>query len=238
MRSLLLLPLLGACGDSLTAEEVWASVPPLRGCMVPEDGWIEGNLGGLSASVSGLVRASEVGVSETECFTHEATVGTLHASSSMSWFAVEDASDNAMWIVGLDIAGHGPVVELFDEVVVEYRFEPGEFGPDVGALTVTTPDGDLLAWVGEAGSVGGLTRPAELGLAVGEVAYERREDCGHWEGANLDFELGGESASLWWGEEAVLGGYRAISGGVAYSTATEGCPDWFVAHALGAVVVN
>lgn len=237
---LLFVPLLAGCPGVVPCPDVLP--PPVAACVAPVGGWTESpaSVEEVSAAFAGDVVDAGVGSPpEAHCF-QEMHPGDQRPPSELDvvWARVNVGGPE--WFVALSTPGIGEGVlpEIGQELSVDYRYRFGGFGPDVGHATLWDGAGDLLAWVGEAGNVDGLTTPLEVSVAQGAEVCSDADDCGAWSRYDLSLAVGDQSsAALAYGEDVDIAGFQVVHGGYELSTSSNtDCMDWFVGSVQVAVV--
>jgi hypothetical protein len=227
--------------------------PPLAqlaACVIPAAGWTENPQNQpepLGISVSGTIDDMGVGAVPGDCFASSgAHVGAYTPDETNAvWARVTDDVSNEEWIVAFVAPGHAGL-ELMpaDFLSFEYDYMFGGFSPDRGQLTMRDEAGDLVAWIGAAGSAERLEQPSEISVAKGPARCSESDSCGSWSQYHLDVQMPGaaESEIVDYGTtlgEDVGSDFTFHHGGYAQDTQTStNCSDWFVGDLDAALISN
>lgn len=236
MRTLLPLLLLTACpGDESlqTCDEI--AVPdPVGACFGGDDVVWEG-YGTVAGRVDGTVTAVSEGEPPEAC---EVALGRLDRDEDVVVIEVDDA-EGLTTIVGLQIPDLDAPVAAGDTVSLDFEFVYGEFGPDLGWVTVEK-DGAPVVIVSEGATADELTLPDDVTVGEGARRCTTDDGCGVYGKYDLLVGVGDDTAPLPYGEDVALGGWRFVHG--SYEQQDEGltntCPDWFVADAVLGIVAK
>ncbi len=239
---------LAAC-PAITPCPDGPALPQLAACVIPAAGWTDNpqNSEPLDISVSGTVDDVGVGAVPGECFASSgAHVGAYTPDETNAvWARVTDDVSNEEWIVAFVAPGHAGL-ELMptDSLSFEYEYMFGGFSPDRGQLTVRDATGDLVAWIGAAGSAESLSQPTEISVAQGPARCSESDSCGSWSQYHLDVLMPGMSESEIVDYGATSGAdagsdFTFHHGGYAQDTQTSSnCADWFVGDLDAALISN
>ena len=214
----------------------------MAGCIAPAGGWVESptSVEEVAHAFAGDVVESGTGSPpEAHCF-QEMHPGDQRPPSELDVVWARVSVGGPEWLVAASSPGiaAGALPEVGEELSVDYRFRFGGFGPDVGHLTLWDGAGEVLAWVGEAGDVDGLTTPSDVSVAQGPEVCADSDDCGAWSRYGLSVGVADQNAAaVEYGGEVELGGFQIVHGGYEVSTSSsDSCMDWFVGDVRVAVV--
>jgi hypothetical protein len=240
----MLLALLAACPavpekdgcPTCPVEEGCADLvaPPVAACFGGGDLDYPG-YGTLEADVEGRVVSIAAGSRPDACLVD---VGNAQVGEGVV-VVVEDG-EGLQYTVSFDVPELADTLVAVDDVVhltAAYTF--GEFGPDVGVVSLTSEGGGIHALVEEAGSVD--TLPSSIvTVTEGDVRCTEDDGCGVFSKYDMDVAVGDETVTVRYGEEAALEGGRVVSGGLERAAEDQGdvCPDWFVANVTLALVAD
>jgi hypothetical protein len=230
-----------ADGESVGCDEERAK-PLLATCIVPDA------VSGLPAQTSGEPRLDIVetvvelgaGAPPAECFSaYDVTLGRESVPESgeltaARWIRASTAGGLETVIGAIAPSLEWPVA-VGDEVSIAYRRSGSTFEPKRGRLELRGSDGELLVWMGFAGSVDELEQPPELVLAQGPEVCRLHSQCvPTWTQHDLSVQLGEEMRVVGYGEQVRMGGYEVTHGGVDVQQPSGGgtsCADAYVAWA-------
>lgn len=217
-------PIPGSC-DALPEP------PPVAACFGGDDVAWEG-YGTVATALSGTVMSASHGPFPADC---DVRFGGLVDGDALL-LVVEDAAGGRV-VAGLVAPGLGDPVAVGDTVGLDLSYTFGEFGPDLAWAVLSDEAGERVV-VATAGSLEEVRTPEGVTLAEGDTRCTEDDGCGEWSAYDLDVAVDGDAASVPYGEEADVGGWHVVHGGLERQA--EGqmgtCPDWFVAHASVATI--
>jgi hypothetical protein len=193
--------------------------------------------------VPGTVQELGEGAPPLDCFSDdgralgEASSSDTRAPRDERWLRVQ-AVDGQEAVVGVVAPAMEFPVSVGDVVTIDFRREGATFSPTVGHLELRDGDGALLVWLGFAGRVDDLERPAELVLSRGAEVCRLSDRCFPvWTQHELSASMGGESAHVGYGEQRSLGDFTLTHGGLdaQLGGSANGCADGFIAWAAASV---
>jgi hypothetical protein len=213
---------------------------PFAGCLVeagvPAPG---GPVYETEIEVSGTVVETGRGMPPDNCFYRCEHLGGCHGEQELSmltrWVRFEDAG--VVWTAAVLAPDEISWVSAGDSVTARYRYEVGIFGTDQGHLEVTR-GGELVAWVGQAGTAEALPAPAGFAFSQGQQLCEESEgECGSWSAYTLGVSVAGKSGTAGYRQPPLeIAGYEVRVAVLEHQTTTEtGCLDWSVANAAAIV---
>lgn len=230
MRASLLFLIAGCLGTPCPR----LAVPSLAACVVPEGGWVDQPAGDYAVSLSLTLLDVVDAAPSDDCL--QAPVGDV-ASEGRVWLRGQDA-DQATWIVGLAAPEltAARFAAVGDAMTVDAALQFGGFSPTVGHVEVRDAAG-LVAWVGEAGGLDGLTTPAELELAEGGPVCRVSDTCGAYRLLDLVATWDGQEVDLPRGATVRVGDHDLVHSTYEQQvpSTTPRCADWFVARVLAGV---
>ncbi len=214
--------------------------PALSACVVPVGGWAPGEEYPdmpLGLGLSGVVMEAGDGDAPDGCFDGWAVAGAPPGAGDRgaAWWFRAMGSDGRPWTVGVHLPGVARSVDTTTEIAGDWYYEWGGFSPDIASLALYDASTALLAWIGEGGALGELDLPPlDVLLEQGGAVYRDSDECGTWEG--YDLEVIGDDGGvtpLPYGGSADLGAITFWHGGFDRTTETsDRCSDWFVADVL------
>jgi hypothetical protein len=196
--------------------------------------------GDINVDMLQTVMELGVGAPPDGCFVEYPTLGAGFSSDSPElaearWLRTR-AEDGLESVVGVLAPSFEWPVDVGDEVNVAYRRVFGDFSPTVGRLELRGSDGELLVWLGFAGSVEELELPSELVLTQGAEACRVHSQCvSEWTQHELAVELDGEKPTVGYGERTLVGDFWVTHGGVDVQQGASTCSDAFVGWAAAGV---
>lgn len=146
-------------------------------------------------------------------------------------FTVTDG--DRYWNAEVVVEGNNIPSLLGQKVRLDYRFEPGGFGPDVRHLAlVSYGSRSHGVWIAEGGDIPDLGA-LPLQLISASVVCSSTEQCGSYERYDLAATDPVTMAGIRvpYAQAAQLGPWVIAHGGYEEQTSAGTCPDWFVAHA-------
>jgi hypothetical protein len=215
-------------GASASGTSVWACVWSAEdGAEVPAR--FEGQ--GEPLNVSGSIVEAGTGALPAPAVCASALIG----GESTRWAVIDDGEST--WTLawaGPDLPGApavGAAVDATFQAIV-HGFAPFEL-----VLELRESDGgELLVWVGVAGTPETLEPPDAFTFATGEALCEVVSECGTWRSYALEYSTPAASGSLLPQGSVVTGdGWSVSSDEVSASVSGTQCTDWFVA-ATGVVL--
>jgi len=227
----------GSC-EALTA-------PPLAACVV-EVGAGAADMGaaaeGVTTDLAGPVVEAGTGAPPDDCRLRGPGYDDVHGASAdvlapARWFRLADSGGGKTWTVWLLMGDQAPTLAVGDEALVhaEVGRARGFEWTLHGGVTVTRPDGALVAWVAIADVAEELPAPEGVTFARGAAICEHVEHCGEWAGYELEVRAGDSAGTVPYGAAATVGGLRVLHGGLREQTTETDCTDWSVAEAAVAM---
>lgn len=237
MRTLILtLPLLLACDPTkFDLEDEEPEITPFAACVLPDDGWPEGTWQ-QTASLIGLVDETGTGAPDG-CFPADDPLGggELDASAA-TWIHLVDDATGEGWTVAAQMASYALPFELGEEARVEWLYNPPEWGPASGSLTLEDFESVLVVWVAEASGLDTIVPPSGLLFNEGDEVGNAGDDCGTWSWHDMSFSTDSGTAALPYGESVKIDRYTAHHGGLVVTDSDDGtCLDWWASRTAVAV---
>lgn len=213
---------------------------PFAGCLVEAGAPARGDrVYETELEVSGTVVETGQGMPPDNCFFRCWHLGGCHGEEELSlltrWVRFEDAG--VVWTAAMLAPDELSWVSVGDSITARYRYEVGTFGSDQGHLEVTR-GGELVAWVGQAGTAETLPAPAGFAFSQGQQLCEESDgECGSWSAYTLGVSVGGESGTAGYRQPPLeISGHKVRVAVLEHQTTTETrCLDWSVANAAAVV---
>lgn len=210
-------------------------ITPFAACAQPDEGWPE-ETWQQTASLVGLV--DEVGAGAPDgCFPDDDPLGGGDADpSAATWIHLVDSSTSAGWTVAVQMASYALPYEVGEEARVEWQYNPPEFGPASGALTMDDFEGALVVWMAEGSSLDSIVPPSGLLISEGDEVGNAGDDCGTWSWHDMKVSTDERSGAVPYGESAKVNEYTVHHGGLVVTDSDDGgCLDWWASRTAVAV---